>query len=323
VKISPSPQHHFWQTALRRFALFLLALVVTWAVVGYLATLPVVGDHPFWRRLRAEPQDFNLQAETVSFPSTDGLRLTAWYIPAEGQPRATVILAHGIDGNRSDMLPRAWFLVRDHYNTLLVDLRAHGGSAGNYATPGYMEARDVLGAVDYLRNTRHDRGPIVAFGHSYGAVACLWAASRSTEIAAVIADGAFISFQNMMRRATILLAEDPTRSPLQRWGLRMAGSPVAEWIVFPMYYLRTGIWPNAKEGNVLLAIPRIDDRPILFIAGQLDQICPPSNTRIMYDLAASPKKEILVVPGADHDLTFATHPHLYEQTVLHFLNVAL
>lgn len=323
VRTSFLHQHGLWRTALRRFSFFLISLIILWAVVGYLATLPVVSNHPFWRKLRAQPQDFNLNAETVSFPSTDGIPLVAWYIHADGSPRATVILAHGIDGNRSDMLPRAWFLVRNHYNTLLVDLRAHGGSGGNYATPGYMESRDVLGAVDYLRNTRHQSGPIVAFGHSYGAVACLWAAAQSREIAAVIADGAFISFQNMMRRATELLAADPTRSPLQRFGLRLAGSRIAEWIVLPMYYLRTGVWPSIKEGNVLNAVPRIDDRAILFIAGQLDEICPPSNARLMYDLAESPKKAILIVPGADHDHTLAASLHLYEETVLHFLQNAL
>lgn len=288
-----------------------------------MATIPVVGNHPFWRTLRAQPQDFNLNAESVSFRATDGVPLVAWYIHANGEARATVILAHGIDGNRSDMLPRAWFLIRDHYNTLLVDLRDHGGSGGNYATPGYLESRDVLGAVDYLRNARHQSGPIVAFGHSYGAVACLWAASRSTEIAAVIADGAFISFQNMMRRATELLAQDPIRSPLQRFGLRLAGSQIAEWIVLPMYYLRTGVWPSIKEGNVLNAIPRIDDRPILFIAGQLDEICPPSNAHLMYDLAESRKKALLVVPGADHDHTFSANFHLYEETALRFLQNAV
>jgi uncharacterized protein len=311
------------RTVLRRFALILVIVLVIWALVGYLATMPVVGNHPFWRTMRAQPQDFNLNAQTVSFPSQDGITLMAWYIPADGQPRATVILAHGIDGNRSDMLPRAWFLVRNHYNTLLVDLRAHGGSGGNYATPGYVESRDVLGAVTYLRHTRNDHGPIVAFGHSYGAEACLWAASKTPEIAAVVADGAFISFDNMMRRATLLLSEDPDRSEIDRLGLRLAGSRVAEWIVLPMYYLRTGVWPSAQHANVLAEIPKLGQRPVLFITGELDKICPPSITRIMYDADLSPKKQLFIVPGAEHDATYAAHPDLYEKTVVQFLNNAV
>ena len=307
---------------LKRVAYTVLLVVFVWILVGFLATSPVVGNHPFWRQLRARPIDFGLHAETVSFLSQDGITLYAWYIPTQGPALGTIILAHGIDGNRSDMLPRAWFLSRDHYNTLLVDLRAHGQSGGDYATPGYMESRDVLGALSYLRHSRHITGPIVAFGHSYGAVACLYAAAESPDIAAVIADGAFISFENMMKRATILLAEDPERSRVDRVGLRLAGSTAAEWVVLPMYYLRTGVWPSAAKSDVFRAIPHID-RPILFIAGQNDEICPPVNTQLMYDAATNPKKGLLVVRSAGHDSTYATNPQEYEATVLAFLHRAL
>jgi len=211
----------------KRPAGILLALLLIWVTVGFLATMPIVGNHPFWRRMRARPQDFVLKAQDVSFRSTDGIPLRAWFIAAEGTPRATVILAHGIDGNRSDMLPRAWFLFRDHYNTLVVDLRAHGDSGGNYATTGYMEAFDIQGAISYLRRSRPDRGPIILFGHSYGAVAALYAASQSPDVAAVISDSAYISFENMMRRATTLLAQDPERSYWDRLGLRLAGLRLA------------------------------------------------------------------------------------------------
>jgi uncharacterized protein len=192
-------------------AYLLLGLVTLWGLVGYLATIPLVGVHPYWRQLRAQPKDFGLSAEDVSFRSMDGIRLAAWYIPARGIAHGTVIIAHGIDGNRSDMLPRASFLVRNGYNTLLVDLRGHGESGGDYAGPGYMEALDILGAVSYLRK-RGQQGPIIVMGHSYGAVAALYAAARSKDIAAVIADSAYISFEDMTKRATTLLSEDPTRS---------------------------------------------------------------------------------------------------------------
>ena len=319
-----TPDQH--QTARRVHKLkwlgyILLALFVLWIVAGYLATMPIVGNHPFWRRMRATPQDFVLNAEDVSFSSTDGIPLRAWFLPALGASRATVILAHGIDGNRSDMLPRAWFLVRDGYDVLDVDLRAHGLSGGNYATPGYMEAFDILGAVSYLRLSRRQRGPIVVFGHSYGAVAALYAASQSSDITAVIADSAFISFENMMRRATTLLAQDPERSYWDRLGLRLAGSRAAELAVIPIYYLRTGVWPSSKKADALIAIPEIKC-PILFISGEKDRICPPDNTRLMYDAAANPEKEFLIVPNAEHDSTYATAPHVYEECVVRFLQRA-
>ena len=311
------------KTKLGRVGYVVLGIMVAWLLVGYLATMPVVGNHPFWRQVRAWPQDFGLKAENVYFPADDGIILHAWYIPSENPPRGTVILAHGIDGNASDMLPRAWFLARDHYNSLVVVLRAHGQSRGNYATPGYLEARDILGSLSYLRHGRHQGGPIAVFGHSYGAVAAIYAASRTPDIAAVVADGAFISFEKMMRRATILLAQDPDRSYMDRLGLRVVGTRATEWAVIPIYFLRTDVWPSPGQSDLLSAIPLINPRPILFIAGQEDEICPPENGRLMYEVADSPHKALFIVPGAEHDQTYAVAPHRYEQTVVKFLNSAL
>lgn len=303
---------------LKRILFILLAALLLWALVGFLATIPVVGEHPYWRTLRAQPKDFGLDAEDVSFLSLDGIRLTAWYIPAHPAARGTVIVAHGINGNRSDMLPRAAFLVKGGYNTLLLDLRGHGGSGGNYVGPGYMESLDILGAVSYLRK-RGDQPQIFTMGHSYGAVAALFAASQSPYVAGVISDGAFISYDDMVKRATILLSEDPERSIWERIGLRLAGFRATEYAVLPIYYLRTGVWFNGRKADTLRAIARIGTRPILFIAGERDKICPPQNARIMYDAALSPFKDLLLVPNADHDSTFTAAPQEYESTVLSFL----
>jgi uncharacterized protein len=306
----------------KQFAYIALALLGLWCLIGYLATIPVVGNHPYWREIRARPEEFGLKAEDISFASEDGIPLRAWFIPASGVPRGTIILAHGIDGNRSDMLARAAFLVHNHYNTFLVDLRGHGESSGNYAAPGYLEARDMHGAVSYLRR-RDSQTSIAAMGHSYGAVAAIYAAAESPDIAAIIADGAFISFADMRTRATTLLSNDPERSFLARVGLRLADSRATELAVLPIFYLRTGVWVDSRKSNALSAIPHIGRRPILFIAGERDEICPPENTRRMYDAALSPDKSLLVVPGATHDSTYTTDPQLYESKVLQFLEKAL
>jgi uncharacterized protein len=284
----------------RRIILIAAAFIALWVVVGFLATIPVTGNHSYWRAFRGLPGDFGLKAEDVSFLSQDGIPLKGWYIRPQGVSLGTVIVVHGINGNRSDMLSRAAFLVRDNYNTLLVDLRDHGESGGNYAGPGYMESRDILGALKYLQN-RGQTGPIAAMGHSYGAVAALYATAQSPDIAAVIADGAFISFEDMVSRATILLSKDPERSFWERLGLRLAGFRATEWAVKPIYYLRTGVWLSGREADSLVAISRMGMRPILFISGARDEICPSQNARLMYNAARSPQKRLLVIPNAEHD----------------------
>jgi uncharacterized protein len=304
---------------MRRVVYVVIALLVLWMIIGYVATIPVVGNHTYWRTLRARPEEFGLKSQDVSFSSLDGVQLRGWYIPADGSPRGTIVISHGINGNRSDMIPRAAFLVRDHYNAFLIDLRDHGESAGKYAGPGYMEALDVVGAVNYLQ-ALNEQPPIIALGHSYGAVASLYAAAHSPQIAAVIADSAYLSFEDMVQRATSLLAEDPERSFGERLGLRIAGFRGVESAVIPIYYLRTGVWMSREKANSLNAIALIGTRPVLFIAGAQDKICPPDNARAMYQAALSRQKRLLIVPGAEHDSTYTTSPQLYESTVIQFLD---
>jgi uncharacterized protein len=303
---------------LKLLAYIFLGVVILWAIVTFLVTTPVVGNHPGWRKVWVRPQDLGLKAQEVSFLSRDGIPLKAWFLPAQGASHGTIILVHGIDGNRSDMLPRAAFLVHGGYNVLDVDLRDHGGSGGNYASPGYLESRDILGAVSYLRRNGQ-MGPLVAMGHSYGAVAALWAATQSPDISAVIADSSYLSLDSMIRHATLVLSEDPQMSFWVRMGLHLAHIPDVSWTVLPMFYLRTGVWVNLAKTNTISAIRQIGSRPILFISGQLDPITSPEGTRRMYDAAISPEKMLLIVPGADHDSTYKTAPDLYGATVLRFL----
>jgi len=137
---------------IRRLALVLVSIIGTWAFLGYLATIPVTGNHPYWRTFRFRPEDFGLQAENVSFLSQEGIPLKGWYIRPHGASHGAVIVAHGINGNRSDMLSRAAILVRHNYAALLIDLRDHGESGGHFTGPGYVESRDILGALKFLRS---------------------------------------------------------------------------------------------------------------------------------------------------------------------------
>jgi pimeloyl-ACP methyl ester carboxylesterase len=110
-------------------------LVLFYGVEGYLGCASMIGENPRWRGINRGPQDFGLKGEVVSLRSQDGLSLRAWWLPAEGKPKANIIIAHGIDHTRQVMLPRATFLVSSGYNVLAVDLRGHGESAAQYASP--------------------------------------------------------------------------------------------------------------------------------------------------------------------------------------------
>src|SRR3989449_4140407 len=144
-----------WRRVIKRMrntrVLLILGLAaMLWITLGWLATNPVVGNHQELRVMVAGPRDYGLQAQRVAFAATDGILLVAWWLPARAEPKdvnGTVILAHGGAGNRSYMLSRAAFLVRNAWNVLAVDLRMHGESGGEWAAAGFYQGQDLPGAA--------------------------------------------------------------------------------------------------------------------------------------------------------------------------------
>jgi len=300
---------------------------------GYLGATQGIGEHPEWRGTVGMPGDYDLRSEAVSFSSLDGIPLKAWWLlaqlagagtaelaPASAQvqptsPAVNIVMAHGRDMNRSGMLARAAFLVRHGYNVLDVDLRDHGESGGNYITPGLREALDILGGVAYLRG-RGERGPMVAFGYSYGAVAALHAAAQCADVDVVVADSAFISPDDVLKNVV-----HEKSIPLKfRILLQFARLPLLDRSSDLMFRLRTGVKLDRDQASALAAVRRIHQQPILFISGEKDWLAPTENTRRMYQEARTAHKELVVIPGASHDTTYygATRP-LYESSVLDFL----
>ncbi len=305
----------------RRWRLLVVPIglvVLFYGVVGYFGSSEMIGDHPRWRGLNKGPQDFGLLGETVSFRSTDGIPLTAWWLPAQGTPRATVIIAHGIDHTRQVMLKRAVFLVHGGYNVLSLDLRGHGESGGRVVSTGMLERLDLFGAIEYVRS-RGERGPIALLGVSYGAVACLMAAAESPEIGAVVSDGAFLSGIDVSERINRYYAHDPGTNRVVR-AMYAAGSlpGVARAIVLT-YYLRTGVFPGWEFGSVLPVVSRIKC-PVLIVSGERDFVAPTANARRILDALPGERKQMITIPNAMHDTTYDSDPVLYQEAVLSFLD---
>jgi len=311
----------------------MLAIGVALVLGGYLAagyarSSQWIGNHPEWRKLKASPSDYGLRSQLVSFPSTDGIALKAWWLPVQNETGSvaqrrsgflpSIILAHGRDDNRSGMLPRAAFLVRNGYNVLDLDLRNHGESEGNYVTPGYLEALDVVGGVDFLRS-HGERGPIGVLGFSYGAVAGLHAAVRTREILAVVADSAFISNTDLRARVAHS-SQVPLKSRVRAW---LGEIPLLDSASDLIFRLRTGVKLSGEEVDSLSAIDRITDRPILFVSGEHDWMAPPENARRMYERAQHSQKALMIVPGAGHNESYTGAREEYERQVLGFFRKAL
>ena len=190
-----------------RFLLLLLG-----GIAGILTTLLLFFTRfilrPPRQKLWSTPAHYNLPYEDIHFPARDGVRLSAWFVPAAKPTNATatIIMLHGwgwcrlgtrathilnnFPGSPSlDLFPLAKSLHDEGYNLLLPDMRNHGLSAASApVTFGLHEANDMLGAIDFLRsNAETSDLPIHAIGFSMGANATLFALPRTDQISKAIA----------------------------------------------------------------------------------------------------------------------------------------
>ena len=268
---------------------------------------------PEWRVMEGTPEEYELVADLVGFRSHDDLDVAAWWLTddASGEPgRASVILAHGLGGNRSSMLPIAAFLVDAGYDVLAIDLRAHGDSQGSYPSPGYLEVAEITAAVEYA----HRRGSrsVILLGHSVGGVAALHTAANGVDVVAVIADSAFVSFFDMI--AGVRAGQVSRWTRLGLWPVSSRG--LAGLSAF-MTRVGGGQRIDARRADLMPVLPRIRC-PVLFVTGDRDDIALTANTRRMAAVVAVPGTRVAEL-HAGH-LTYADAPRDYERAVLGFLD---
>jgi hypothetical protein len=176
--------------------LALLLGLVSWLLAGCNSMFYYPDRIGYWF-----PKQFALEVEEVTFEAADGTRLYAWFLPAEGRPKGTVVFFHGNASNVSNHLPVVRWLPTAGYSVLLFDYRGYGFSAGEPHREGLIQ--DGIAALDYVRR-RPDVDPerIVVFGQSLGTAVAVSALARGDRsgVRALVLEGAFGSYREMARR---------------------------------------------------------------------------------------------------------------------------
>jgi len=255
-----------------------------------------------------DPQDFGMEYRSVQFHSSDGIDLRGWYMPADeaasGGVAGTIIYVHGQNRTRIEMLPMAQFAHGLGYNGLVFDLRHAGASGGSVSSGGYWERLDVEAAVRYALEQEHAARPVVLWGVSLGAAASLMAAAEDPDVAAVISDSTFLSFDDTAHHHWRLFFRHWPQFPMVNETIALVG-----W--------RGHFQPS--DFDLRTAVKRINPRPILFVGVEGDPRMPPVIARTLYGLATSPDKMLVIVPGTRHGEGFNSGNAQYEQAVKEFL----
>jgi hypothetical protein len=129
--------------------------------------------HPT-REWIAQPEELGRPFEDLWLTSSDGVRLNAWFFPADvdsPRRRFAVLVCHGNGGNNSYRLELCRSLLGTGVNVMLVDYRGYGRSEGDLSEQGtYLDAQ---AAFEWLCERGFDPQHIIAFGESLGGgVAC-------------------------------------------------------------------------------------------------------------------------------------------------------
>jgi dienelactone hydrolase len=270
--------------ALAAFALFAVGWVPWW--LGGLATTRRF-QFPDKENAGLTPAAFRLAYEDVAFRAQDGVELRGWWVGAPS-PKGTVVLVHGLNRSRIEMVRRVPFVHESGWNALVLDLRHHGASGGAATTFGVKEKQDVLAAAELARE--RSPGPVVLWGVSLGAASAVLAAAEDAAVAGVVCDSSFRSLDDTVRHHLELFRGF-------RWWLRLVPSwPVADLALFWMGR-RGGFEPSAAD--IVSAARRLQGRPALFVANSDDRRMP---QEIAFELreAAGERAQVLVVPGRSH-----------------------
>ena len=226
----------------------------------------------------ATPASVGLTYEEIDFLATDGTRLTGWLVP--GQTSAPVVLfCMGNAGNISHRLETLQLLHELGVAVFIFNYRGYGLSEGKASEEGTYH--DVFGALLWLDKRGWPPKQTIIFGRSLGAAIGLEAALHSKP-AGLIMESAFTSITAMGQHHYPLIN-------------RLLG-----WLIGAEY-------DNLKKISSL-------ESPLLLIHGKHDTICPPRMAEQLFTEAPA-AKQLLWIPGAEHNNSFIVGAESYRQAL--------
>jgi hypothetical protein len=247
------------------------------------------------------PADHGFAYEDVAFRTQAGLALSAWYIPTRNG--AVVVTVHGAGTNRGTTMPEALVLARNGYGVLMVDLEGFGDSEGRANAFGWVGARGVHAAIDYLRSRPDvDTTRIGGLGLSMGGEVLMQAAGESPHLRAVVSEGG-----TGRTAADFGELDDGWFQPI---------IPFHKVVGLTMH-LFSGEQPPPPLKDM---VAQIAPRRLLMIAGNIGE---EKELMGMYLEIGGPSFELWTILEPKHVGAYDLHPEEYEQRVIAFFDDAL
>ena len=242
-----------------------------------------------------------LPHEDVYITSEDGLRLHATLFPAPGGAADYVVGIHGFQSRAwQEYAPHIAFYQSIGFGMLLPDDRGHGQSEGEYATMGVKDRRDCICWVKYLAERFGEQTRVLLHGVSMGGATVLSASGEAdlpAQVLGVVSDCGFTSPRESFACQIRSLYNIPPQFPVL----------VSQW------YAKHRAHFDFTEAQPIDQV-RHAKVPILFIQGARDIMVPEFMAHKLYE-ACSGRKQLLIVPEANHAESIAYDPQGYRQAI--------
>jgi len=193
--------------------------------------------------------------------------------------RGTIVLLHPM------LTGKAWFLglgerLADRgWDVVLLDLRGHGFSGGDYTTWGVREKHDVKKVVDDVLAHEAVSGKVYACGSSMGGSVAIQYAAIDPRCQGVVAISPPAGAIGVFRRMLCLLAEPYFQKAVNRAG------EMAEF--------------DPADASTVAAAKQLQC-PLVVIHGSWDLVVPFSQGEAIVQASSAPKKKLIPVRFAGH-----------------------
>lgn len=185
------------------FILLPVLLFLFWFIHVYGPTMIVEIKNPIMNGGRYQlptikfPSDPKL-GEHLFFKSFDDTQLSAYISYSQKEKaKGTIILLHGIRAYKEQFIELSEVLASHGYNSVAVDLRAHGQSEGRFCTFGVKEKQDISALMDTLLASEKLTTNIGVWGQSLGGAVALQSMGFDKRIKFGIIESTFSDFKSI------------------------------------------------------------------------------------------------------------------------------
>lgn len=304
------------------FITVILLLVLFLAGSYYMGTLVVDGStqlvsnedtkdvsDSFWEKYGISLDTFQntYEIKSLAIPSSfDGHTIPGDLIYSPETSKNTVILVHGLGGNRYTNYPVAEFFLENDFNVITYDQRSSGENTAEKTTFGYWEKYDLIDCVSYAREK--DLGDTIGiWGTSFGGATAVQAAA----------------YENTQDNLSFLILDCPVSS--MEWMIEEemrqmdTGIPLSYLMFWGNMVNRMKLGFSYGDADCAKAAEKIHI-PTLVINSEIDDVTPYFMGKGIYDNLSGENKELWTVPDSKHADVWLDYKEEYCQKILSLLN---